>query len=130
MPTPHEVFERLSAGIGAGRWNELADLYAEDTVVNQPFSPEPAHIVGREDVRRHFARLNVLPVRLHPHRVVVHDTSDPELIIAEYEYEVRNTATGEASTAANIQVLRIRDGLIVESRDYHDHARLIRAITG
>ena len=49
-PTPREVFARLSAGISAGRWHELADLYAEDAVVDQPFAlpPAPPHLEGRQ----------------------------------------------------------------------------------
>ena len=39
-------------------------------------------------------------------------------------YDVRNTATGRRPTMANVQVLRVRDGLIVATRDCHDHLRL------
>lgn len=38
-------------------------------------------------------------------------------------------STGRTTTVANIQVLRVRDGKIQTSRDYHDHLRLA-AITG
>jgi ketosteroid isomerase-like protein len=38
-------------------------------------------------------------------------------------------ATGRQLTVANVQVLRVRDGLIVGTRDYHDHARLA-AVSG
>src|SRR5205823_5333373 len=37
--TPRQVFESLSQGITEGRWTELADLYAEDTVVEHPQRP-------------------------------------------------------------------------------------------
>lgn len=33
--------------------------------------------------------------------------------------------TGRTFKAANIQVLQVRDGLIVSSRDFHDHLALI-----
>jgi ketosteroid isomerase-like protein len=39
-PTPpRAVFERLLQGISNGAWSELADLYAEDAVVELPFAP-------------------------------------------------------------------------------------------
>jgi ketosteroid isomerase-like protein len=55
--------------------------------------------------------------------VVIHTTGDPEVVIAEYEYDLRYKPSGRLSTVANIQVFRIRDGRIVETRDYHDHLR-------
>lgn len=42
-------------------------------------------------------------------------------MIAEFDYEGLHPATGRTFRTANIQVLRIRDGLIVETRDFHDH---------
>jgi ketosteroid isomerase-like protein len=125
VTTPREVLDRLLSGIGAGRWAELADLYAEDGVAQQPFQlPEPGRIEGREEIRRHFTAAASGPLRLHPHHVVVHETVDPEVVIAEFDYDVRNAATGREVTVANVQVLRVRDGLIVGTRDYHDHARM------
>jgi len=126
MPlSAREVFDRLITGISESRWQDLADLYAEDAVVDQPFMvPEPGRIHGREQVRAHFLAAVGLPLELRARNVVVHETGDPEVVIAEFDYDVRNTATRRESTVANVQVLRVRDGLIVATRDYHDHLRL------
>ncbi|WP_433479346.1 nuclear transport factor 2 family protein [Spirillospora sp. CA-142024] len=128
--TPREVFARLSAGISAGRWHELAALYAEDAVVDQPFAlpPAPPHLEGRATIDRHFRAAAAGPLELRARDVVVHDTADPEVIVAEFDYEGRVTTTGRTFRVANIQVLRVRDGLIVETRDYHDHPGLGRAM--
>jgi uncharacterized protein (TIGR02246 family) len=127
-PTPRAVFERLSQGISEGRWTDLADLYAEDAVVDQPFLPSAsAHIEGRETIRAHFAGAAKTGLRLVARNVVVHQTTDPEVVIAEFDYDI--TATRGTGTAANIQVLRVRDGLIRETRDYHHHLALAR-LTG
>ena len=49
-------------------------------------------------------------------------TVDPDVVIGEFTYR------GDAGWAAPcIVVLRVRDGLIVESRDYIDHLALARA---
>jgi ketosteroid isomerase-like protein len=58
---------------------------------------------------------------------VVHETDDPEVIVAEFDYDGLITTTGHAFRFSNVQVLRVRDGLIVETRDYHDHRALARA---
>jgi ketosteroid isomerase-like protein len=124
--SPREVFERLSEGISAGRWDELADLYAEDAVVEQPFAlpPAPPRLAGREIIRTHFTAAGQGPLRLRAHNVVVHETADPEVIVAEFDYDAEDASTGRAATLANLQVLRVRDGLIVSTRDYHDHVGL------
>jgi ketosteroid isomerase-like protein len=60
--------------------------------------------------------------------VVVHETTDPEVIVAEFDYDGRITTTGRTFTIRNIFVLRVRDGLIVESRDYANHLVLADAL--
>jgi uncharacterized protein len=125
-----EVFDRLITGISESRWQDLADLYAEDAVVDQPFMvPQPRRMHGREQVRAHFTAAVGGPLELRARNVVVHETSDPEVVIAEFDYDVRNTVTSRQSTVANVQVLRVRDGLIVATRDYHDSLR-IAAVSG
>ncbi|TVT30115.1 nuclear transport factor 2 family protein, partial [Amycolatopsis rhizosphaerae] len=60
--------------------------------------------------------------------VVVHETTDPELVVAEFTYDGRH---GDRTfRSANVQVLRVRDGLIVHSRDYHDYLKMAAARDG
>jgi ketosteroid isomerase-like protein len=66
-------------------------------------------------------------VRFQPDNIRVHETTDPEVIVAEFEYAGTILATGEPFRVPAIFVLRVRDGLIVESRDYIDHLAMIRA---
>src|SRR5262245_24172646 len=53
--SPTEVFDRLIQGISEGRWHQLADLYAEDVVVDMPMDTRRTRIEGKEAVRRHFS---------------------------------------------------------------------------
>ena len=123
MSTPREVFEQLSQGIGSGNWSRLHLLYAPDAEVTIPFMmPSPVRIHGREQVREHFARFGG-QVSLRPADVHVYETTDPELIVAEWDY-----VSGDVRLP-NIQVLRIRDGLIVESHDYHHHAAIAEVMS-
>jgi ketosteroid isomerase-like protein len=125
-PSPRAVFERLIQGISEGRWTDLAGLYAEDAVVDQPFvSTAPRRIEGRETIHAHFTGAAGTGLRLVAHDIVVHETSDPEVVIAEFDYDI--TGSAGSVTAANIQVLRVRDGLIRATRDYHDHVAIAKA---
>ncbi|SHL41277.1 Ketosteroid isomerase-related protein [Pseudonocardia thermophila] len=105
----------------------MPELYAPDAVVIHPLGPVPP-LRGREALRAHFAAADALPLRMRAEEVAVHETADPEVVIGEFRYVGRNTATGRDFVAHNVFVVRVRDGLIVESRDYVDHLGL--AIAG
>ncbi|WP_103350341.1 nuclear transport factor 2 family protein [Amycolatopsis sp. CA-128772] len=125
MNSPREVFAALSDGIGEGRWADLSALYAEDAVVEHPQAvPRPTRTIGRATIHEHFTGALAGSLRLKRKNIVVHETTDPEVIVAEYGYDAESVETGRTISTANIQVLRIRDGLIVHSRDYHDYLRL------
>jgi uncharacterized protein len=120
--TPREVFLKLVWGVSEGRWDELPELYADQTCVEHPFSPlgnKPLRT--HKELREHFsAGKRVPPLRQEPANITVHETADPEVIVAEFEY--RGTAeSGEPFRVPCIFVLRVRDGKIVASRDYIDH---------
>lgn len=123
--SPTEVFHRLIDGVVGGRWDELPELYAQDTTVTHPFAmPEPTRLDGRERIRQHFAQAANLPFTIVAENVVVHETKDPELIVGEFDYRCTMNNSGRRFTISNIFVLRVRDGLIVESRDCHNHAEI------
>lgn len=125
--TPREVFRELVWGVSQGRWDELPELYADHTRVEHPFSPFGGNpLRTREDLRAHFsAGKHLPPLRQEPANITVHETADPEVIVAEFEY--RGTAeSGEPFRVPCIFVLRVRDGKIVASRDYIDHVSSAR----
>jgi uncharacterized protein len=121
-PSATEVFQRLIDGISAGRWHDLADLYADDVVVEMPMDPDRTRLEGSDAVRERFIAAASGPFELRAHHVTVHTTTDPEVVIAEFQYDGLNRTTGITFTVANVQVLRVRGGRIVASRDYHDHS--------
>jgi uncharacterized protein len=128
--TPRQVFESRERLVSAGRWNEIADLYAEDTVVETPFAlPAPHRTEGREAVRAHFARSASGAVEMQTHNVRVHETTDPEVIIIESDLSGRIIQTGRTFDVPSIQILHVRDGLIVSARDFTNHA-VMAAATG
>ena len=129
--TPEEVFLKLVRGIGDRELAALPELYAERTDVRHPMNPYGDHpLLSRDALREHFGGVGprvTEVVRFQPDNIRVHETTDPEVIVAEFEYAGTILATGEPFRVPAIFVLRVRDGLIVESRDYIDHLAMIRA---
>ncbi|HEV2634626.1 MAG TPA: nuclear transport factor 2 family protein [Actinocrinis sp.] len=127
--TPSEVFERLIGLISAGEWSRIPELYAPDAVAEIVFTPSPPRFVhGREELRERFSALETPgALQLRAENIRVHTTGDPEVVIAEFDYAGRYPSTGRTFRAANIQVLRIRNGLIIETRDFHDHLAMAAA---
>jgi ketosteroid isomerase-like protein len=127
--SPREVFLALVNGVAEGRFEELADLYAEQTDVTHPFDPLRAPALRtRDELREHFGPgtdPGPMPLRKAVN-ITIHETADPEVIIAEFEYQGTVADTGEHFALPGIFVMRVRDGEIVSSRDYFDHLTAAR----
>jgi ketosteroid isomerase-like protein len=126
--TPREVFLKLVHGVCEERWADVVDLYAEQTDVSHPFHPLGAPpLLTRDALRDHFAGgpqpYQGPTLRRQPTRINIHETLDPEVVVAEFQYEGTVVETGEPFTIPGVFVIRVRDGEIVESRDYLDHLR-------
>lgn len=120
--SPGAILERQLRDIADRNFAPAVARFAEDTVVEHPFfTPEPVTFRGREALRRHFAGAPELPLTLRVSDLVVYQTTDPEVLVAEFNYQATNTTTGRTRVLPNIVVVRVRDGLIVSSRDYHLH---------
>ncbi|HET9624783.1 MAG TPA: nuclear transport factor 2 family protein, partial [Kofleriaceae bacterium] len=127
--SPRAVVEQLLAAVCEQRWDALPALYAENTVVTHPLHlPRPTRLEGRDALRAHFAAAAHLPVTLQARNVVIHETVDPEVVVVEYDYLGRVTTTGHAFQIGNVLVMRIRDGQIVSSHDYANHAAFAAAL--
>jgi len=93
-----------------------------------PYGDHPP--LSRDALRTHFGGVGPqvnAAIRFQPENIRIHQTADPEVIVAEFDYVGTVVATGEPFTASNVIVLRVRDGLIVESRDYIDRVAMTRA---
>ncbi|NUR72315.1 MAG: SnoaL-like domain-containing protein [Hamadaea sp.] len=127
--TPTEVFHRLVHAVCDERWDDAIALYADRTHVSHPFAEDPGPMLSQEELRHHFTPPPgwVSPIRRQPADILVHETADPEVIVAEFAYRGVNVASGQPFAIPCVFVMRVRDGLIVESRDYIDHVRSARA---
>lgn len=122
--TPREVFERAH---GFVRSYDLAyvDCFADDGALVFPFAPPgmPRRVQGRDAIREllapRYAALRAAGRRvLEYENLRIHETHDPEVIVAEFEAVVPRE--GGAARLSFIHVLRVRDDRIVEQRDYFD----------
>jgi len=130
MRTPREVFADVIDGVeklvggDPSQVDRLAALYAEQTDVRHPMAPlGDTPLRTREDLRRHFAAGpggSPALAGFHATDIRVHETTDPEVIVAEFVYR------GEGFAVPCVFVMRVRDGLIVESRDYAAHLEFAR----
>lgn len=127
-PSAREVFLALVNGVAEGRWDELPSLYAEQTHVVHPFDPLRAPALRtRDELREHFRPPDASPrLQRRAANITIHETTDPEVIIAEFEYQGTVADTGEPFALPGIFVLRVRNGEIVSSRDYFDHLTAAR----
>jgi hypothetical protein len=114
--------------------SKLPDFYAEDAVIEMPFAPPgvPRRSQGRETLR---ARLVSFSGRRpwtieKPDSVVVHETTDPDVIVVEYDLHGTVVATGAPLVLSYVMVMTIKDGLITHSRDYSDTLSTLRAVGG
>jgi uncharacterized protein len=122
--SPRETVERFLAVAAHGTPDEMADVYAEDSVIEMPFGPQPGvslRFEGREGPDGHRARFaNFLPAIevTGIDLIALHETADPEVVIVEYDYHAVAKPTGRSFTNRYIMVVQVRDGLITYSRDY------------
>jgi ketosteroid isomerase-like protein len=127
--TPREVWIRAiecAKGAHGGYDHDgFADTFAVDGVMEMPFASTagPVRLVGREEIRR---VLKAAGERAQAggrmlrglSDLVVHETTDPEVIVVEYSLEVEIAKAEARTQLPYIQVVRVRQGQIVLLRDY------------
>ena len=119
--SPREVLLKLLQGLSNQDWNTLVNLYAEDVVIQWPLAvPAPVIIRGRQALQKALQNGWKL-LELKASNIRVYETNDPEIVIAEYDYNGKARATGKVFRSANILVLTVRNGRIISARGYHNH---------
>ena len=122
--TPADVLARRCRLTLNGDADGLADLFAPDAVIEVPFAGppgRPARLEGRESIRANARQVIASPLRLENYEVAeLHQTQDPEVVIAEIRAEGTVTTTGLPFAVTSVQILWIRAGRIVLFRDFAD----------
>jgi ketosteroid isomerase-like protein len=131
--TPRQAFDRIQRSTLA-KDPSFSDLYAGDGVHEMPFAPPgvPRRIEGKENIRAFLGRAaGSAPMTFKEFRNVrIHDTTDPETIICEYDLHGVVTKTGEPFVFGYILLVTVRDGEIALVRDYMDTLAMTDALGG
>ena len=130
--TPADVLARRRQLILNGDADGFAALFAPDAVIESSFAGPPGtpvRLEGREAIREYSRRVMASPLRLEDFEVAeLYQTPDPEVVITEMRTKGTVTTTGRRFAVTSVQIIRIRDGQIVHSRDFADPRILEDAI--
>jgi ketosteroid isomerase-like protein len=129
--TPRDLFRQMQQQWFGQVAALTGDLLADDVIIETPFAaPRPHRIEGKQQFLD-FAnpRRAAFPVRFDACRATaIHDTTDPNTIVVEYELTGTSTKTSRQSTAAFIGVLTARDGKIALWREYQNTLAMREAL--
>jgi ketosteroid isomerase-like protein len=129
--TSREIVEKM---LSAGRELDIETvvaLMAPEGYIEWPYRPPgvPARLQGRTEIRRYLTEAAKAFIRFDEYRnVVVHETTDPEVIIVEYEANGAVVATGAPFHQTVIAVFRVQNGQILSYRDYINPLPLAEAL--
>ena len=124
--THKEIFEHYMYAGAIRDPDAQAALFTEDGVYETPLVPEghrlPRRLAGRSAIRAGISAFHPEPesqgaVNAELSRLVVHDTADADVFIAELD-AVLDHPGGRRETVSLVQIFRIRDGQIAVLRDY------------
>ncbi|UNS99661.1 nuclear transport factor 2 family protein [Streptomyces tubbatahanensis] len=109
--------------------DQFCDMWAEDGTVEIPFAAPGAisHMAGRETIRSyltHYCDHQLIDDLPHVH---IHETTDPEVVIAEWTAHGTTVSTGKKYEMKYIIVITVRDGKVVNYRDYFSPLLAARA---
>lgn len=110
----------------------FTDMMDEHAVMEFPYAlPDvPDRLDGRDAVARHLEGLGDLIAFDRMGEPTVHPTTDPAVVIIEFEGFGRGVATGAPYDQRYISVIRTENGRIVLYRDYWNPIAVLRATKG
>jgi uncharacterized protein len=120
--SPRQTAERLLRATLSPDPGDIADCYAPAVVIEMPFAAAPLYPARiettREELRARFRAGAAIRRYQRLSDVVIHDTADPGVVIAEYQVHGELTQAAEPFSQRFAMVMTVRDGQIVHSRDY------------
>lgn len=107
----------------------MGSVYAPDVVIEIPFAPPgmPTRYEGLAGLQQRWASVQEHRSFTDIDEITIHETPDPERVIAEYRVHGVIIATGATFALRFLMITTVRDGLIVESRDFSDVIGAARA---
>jgi len=110
----------------------FVDMMAEDFVMEFPYARPgmQTRIEGRAAVLAYLMTVGQGVSVDSVSNVAVHDTTDPDVVIVEFDGHGRAIKTGEPYEQRYISVIRTRDGRIVHYKDYWNPIQGLKAQLG
>ena len=107
-------------------------MIADDCIMEFPYSPPgfPSRLEGNAAVTHHMESLGELIAFDRICKPTVYATTDPNVVIVEFEGFGRGVATGEPYEQLYISVIRTFGGKIVSYKDYWNPLAVLRATRG
>lgn len=127
MPEPttaRETAELARQRLAHADMSGFTDLFAEDALFEYPFGHPgwPNELRGREEIRAHLveSRRDVRSlIEIAEFNTVVHDTTDPDVVVVESEVVGTTLSTGQPFRfPSGVGVITVSNGQIVRYRDY------------
>lgn len=110
----------------------FVDLMSDDFVMEFPYARPgmPTRVEGRTAVLTHLMKVGQGVSVDSASNLVVHETTDPDLVILEFDGHGRAARTGEAYEQRYISVIRTRDGKMAYFKDYWNPIQGLKAQLG
>ncbi|MFL6112235.1 MAG: nuclear transport factor 2 family protein [Catenulispora sp.] len=126
--TTRETVDLLLRTITAGSRDDLADLYSDDVLISNPFAPDgvPNESRGNAQLRARMKSFQQFLAYDAVEDVAVHETTDPQVAVVEFTLAGRLLPADQSFRLKAVNVMRVVDGLITESRDYTDGVRVAK----
>jgi ketosteroid isomerase-like protein len=129
--TPRDVFQQIQQQWFGQPGPLTGELLADDVVVEAPFAPpgRPTRIEGKQrwldfaNPQRAASPIHIDGCRT----LAIHDTTDPDTIVVEYELTGTSATTKQQGAATFIAVLTARNGKISRWREYQNTMALQQA---
>jgi ketosteroid isomerase-like protein len=128
-PSSHvDVLRRAFAGVSAGDADQMLANYTDDMVLELPYSDPPMTLRSKAEVHGYLAKAFQV-FKFHLDITDVYETTDPDVLVAEYSGEGQVTTTGKPYNNSYIGVYRFRDGLISWVREFYNPIVSVRALS-
>ena len=130
--TPRDMFQQMQLQWFGQPGALTGELLTDDVVIESPFAP-PGRPIRFEGKRQWLDFANpqraAFPIRIDACRTLaIHDTTDPNTIVVEYELTGTSAKTNQQATAAFIGILTVRDGKIALWREYQNTMAIQQAL--
>jgi ketosteroid isomerase-like protein len=110
----------------------FVEMMSEDFVMEFPYARPgmPTRVEGRAAVLAHLIKVGGDVSVDSASNLVTHETTDPEVVILEFDGHGRSVRTGEPYEQRYISVIRTRGGKIVHFKDYWNPIQGLKAQLG